>query len=239
MEETDVSQRELVEAVAEIEAREVSFHRDLAAVMAEVGYVQKDGKNDFHGYKYASAEAVLRKVNAALAAKGIAVGSSAEIVHHDDACKMAVVKVTLHFHRGACRVTVEGLGQGSDKGDKAVMKANTAALKYALANAFMISWGDDPEASAAHDEEPTRVEKKAPVKKAAAAPANDNAKPALLPPDVEQLTKAIQACDTLAGLELVKERIQAAKEKLGGDSYRALGRIYGGRKKALDKGAAE
>ena len=36
-------------------------------------------------------------------------------------------------------LTVEGLGSGSDTGDKAVMKANTAALKYCLANGFLIS----------------------------------------------------------------------------------------------------
>ena len=43
------------------------------------------------------------------------------------------------------------MGQGTDKGDKAVMKANTAALKYALAGIFLISWGDDPEADVETD----------------------------------------------------------------------------------------
>ena len=116
----------------------------LAEVMAEVGYVQKDAVNDFHKYKYASAEAVLKKVNTALSSRGVAVGSSAELVHYAD--QRAVVKLALTFHDGDEHLTVEGLGEGSDKGDKATMKANTAALKYALANAFLISWGDDPEA---------------------------------------------------------------------------------------------
>jgi len=116
----------------------------MAEVMAEVGYVQKDSRNDFHKYRYASAEAVLKKVNAALSERGIAMSSGANLEHYDNG--HAVVKLALTFHDGNDSLTVEGLGEGSDKGDKSVMKANTAALKYAMANAFLISWGDDPEA---------------------------------------------------------------------------------------------
>ena len=36
-------------------------------------------------------------------------------------------------------------GEGIDKGDKAGYKADTGALKYYLANTFMVSTGDDPE----------------------------------------------------------------------------------------------
>ena len=123
----------------------------LAEVMKEVGYVQKDATNDFHHYSYASAAAVLRKVNTALSERRIAVASRAslekfEIIQGSKGAKtLAVVKIDLRFTDGEESIRVEGLGSGSDKGDKAVMKANTAALKYALANTFMISWGDDPE----------------------------------------------------------------------------------------------
>lgn len=119
----------------------------LSQVMAEVGYVQKDATNQFFHYRYASAEAVLKKVNAALSARGIAVSSAVtleQFLQQGDG-SLAIVKLTLTFIDDEGQVTVEGLGSGSDKGDKAVLKANTAALKYALANAFMISWGDDPE----------------------------------------------------------------------------------------------
>jgi len=133
----------------------------LAEVMAEVGYVQKDAVNDFHRYRYASAEAVLKKVNAALSERGIAVASKAELVRYDRVQSAkgekahAVVKLALTFHdSGADFITVEGLGSGEDSGDKAIMKANTAALKYAMANAFLISWGDDPEADPSTDAEP-------------------------------------------------------------------------------------
>jgi len=38
-----------------------------------------------------------------------------------------------------------------------VMKANTAAIKYACSGKFLISWGDDPEASGV-DEDMTAVD---------------------------------------------------------------------------------
>ena len=135
---------------------EQTLVQKLADVMAEVGYIQKDATNEFHKYRYASAAAVLSKVNAALSSRGIAVSSTAELVAHDriEGAKpktIAVVKLTLIFNDGTDTLQIEGLGSGEDSGDKAVMKANTAALKYALANAFLISWGDDPEADPSTD----------------------------------------------------------------------------------------
>jgi hypothetical protein len=133
----------------------VSLAQKLSEIMAEVGYVQKDATNDFHHYRYASAEAVLRKVNAAVSSRGIALSSEAsleQIMPHGDGT-IAVVKLGLTFTDGNEAMRVEGLGSGYDKGDKAVLKANTAALKYCLANAFLISWGDDPEADAETDVE--------------------------------------------------------------------------------------
>lgn len=133
----------------------------LADIGLVVGYVQKDKQNTGQGYSYASAEAVLKKVNHECFSRGIAIQSNAEIVSYneygpDGKKKMrAVVKLTLTFidsAEGANRaIQVEGLGEGMDAGDKAVLKANTSALKYALANAFLISWGDDPEADASTD----------------------------------------------------------------------------------------
>ena len=41
--------------------------------------------------------------------------------------------------------TTKITGEGIDKGDKAGYKAYTGALKYFLANTFMVATGDDPE----------------------------------------------------------------------------------------------
>ena len=129
----------------------------LALTMADAGYIQKDASNDFQHYRYASATAVLKKVNGSLSANGVCLSSGVELISHDlvpglkRPTHYAVVKIALTFQKGDEKLTVEGIGGGSDTGDKSVMKASTAALKYCLANAFLISWGDDPEADTETD----------------------------------------------------------------------------------------
>ena len=100
----------------------------LAEVMAAVGYIQKDGRNAAQKYSYASAEAVLTKVNAELSARGIAVASCAELLHFnvtqyendrgDTRFRTdAAVRLTLTFHFEDEQITVQGLGQSTDTGD--------------------------------------------------------------------------------------------------------------------------
>ena len=52
-------------------------------------------------------------------------------------------------------------GEGIDKGDKAGYKAYTGALKYFLANTFMVATGDDPEKDSPSETMNTKEEKKA------------------------------------------------------------------------------
>lgn len=127
--------------------------KKLAEVMNIVAYVAKDGQNSFHKYKYASAEKVYQKVNAELSKRGVAVSSKVEILHCNETLANVIARVTLTLVDGESgeSLDIQGAGQGSDKGDKATMKAVTAATKYALATGFLISWGDDPEADSATD----------------------------------------------------------------------------------------
>jgi hypothetical protein len=62
------------------------------------------------------------------------------------------VKVTLRLTDGFEEHETEGMGSGQDAGDKAIMKAQTAAIKYAWMLALSISTGDDPEEDAGTDE---------------------------------------------------------------------------------------
>lgn len=48
-------------------------------------------------------------------------------------------------------------GEGLDKGDKAGYKAYTGALKYYLANSFMVATGDDPEKESPSNEKTERM----------------------------------------------------------------------------------
>jgi len=128
------------------------FNAKMVRIMDAIGYLQKDaeavGSGNFGGYKYASARKVLDRVRDECVKEGISVESESDIkeFHIVGTKSLAGVKTTLHFTDGIFVAKAEGLGSGIDSGDKAVMKANTAAIKYACSGKFIISWGDDPEA---------------------------------------------------------------------------------------------
>ena len=139
----------------------------LVNVMNECGYIQKQGKNEFHKYKYAMAADVLEKVNAALVKNKIASYAVPEIINFIDITNqkgnvehLATVKMTLTIidSESGESLQIIGLGSGQDSGDKAIMKAQTAALKYAWMLTLNISTGDDPEADSAVDESMSKAE---------------------------------------------------------------------------------
>ena len=123
----------------------------LSEVMRESGYVQKTAVNDFHKYSYATAEAVQTKFREALAKRGVVVSRfEIEVVLNDPGrCRILGQLYLTDGHDEIGPFT--GLGEGSDRGDKAGMKAWTAANKYAIAAAILLSWGQDPEADPATD----------------------------------------------------------------------------------------
>lgn len=127
----------------------MSLQDKLVKVMAAVGAIGKDKTNSFHGYSYTSADAVMNKVRKALTANEICLHTEAELLEYANG--IAIVRITLWFMHGDEQISAQGIGQGYDKGDKAVMKAMTAAQKYAYATAFCISWGEDPEADSDTD----------------------------------------------------------------------------------------
>lgn len=135
--------------------------KKLIAVMKDCGYVMKKGENKYHGYTYATSADVLEKVNAAFVQYGIASAAVPELLRLEDITtakgnkeKMATVRMDIQLTDMESGETVQitGLGSGQDAGDKAVMKAQTAAIKYAYLLSFAISTGDDPEADCHSDE---------------------------------------------------------------------------------------
>ena len=133
----------------------------LVQVMAECSQVRKNGLNDFHHYKYATSADVLEKVNAALVKFKSAcivtpeVLQSSEVQNSKGNIEQRVtvrITVTLLDADSGESVQLVGLGSGQDGGDKAVMKAQTAAIKYAFLMGLAISTNDDPEADSRTDE---------------------------------------------------------------------------------------
>ena len=135
--------------------------KKLVNVMIECGHIAKNGLNSYHQYKYATAEDVLLKVNTALTKNKIASVVIPEIASMVDVTNLNgntehLVSVNVQIklidsESGEC-VDLFGIGSGQDAGDKAVMKAQTAAIKYAYMMSLCIATGDDPEADTKTDE---------------------------------------------------------------------------------------
>ena len=131
----------------------------IGAKMAEAAkmcrYMPKDGYNSYQKYKYTTAAGLLAKVNEAFSEQGLYTSTSFEMLDLRDVQsqkgnteKHAVVKVTITIKDSEDPegvVIFEGIGSGQDAGDKALMKANTAALKYAYIGGLNIARSDDPE----------------------------------------------------------------------------------------------
>lgn len=148
--------------------------KKLVAVMNDCSYVSKNGVNSFHHYKYATAEDVLQKVNESLTKNKLATVVQPSIASFSDVTNLkgntehlatVIVKISIIDSESGETVDLYGIGSGQDAGDKAVMKAQTAAIKYAYMMSLCIATGDDPEADTNTDE--NNVAEK-PVAKAAA-----------------------------------------------------------------------
>jgi hypothetical protein len=126
-------------------------------VSKDLLYVKKDGVNQALNYTFVSAANIAQKVSESCIRHGIATEVSIDINQYsltEIKGKLRtdmVVTATVGFSRGTSTVKSTGIGSAMDYGDKAAMKANTAALKYALTNAFIIGTGDDPEADSVGD----------------------------------------------------------------------------------------
>ena len=135
--------------------------RKLVLIMSECSHVAKDGFNDYHKYKYASAAGVLEAINAALVKHKVASVVTPAILSNFDVTNAkgniehqvtVGCNILLIDSESGESIDLYGIGTGQDAGDKAVMKAETAAIKYAYLLSMAISTGDDPEADSGTDE---------------------------------------------------------------------------------------
>ncbi len=137
--------------------------------MNECSHVLKKGENNFHHYKYATSADVLEKVNASLVKNGICSIAVPELLNIVDVTnskgnieRLATVQMNILLidKDSGETVTITGIGSGQDSGDKAVMKAQTAAIKYAYMLSLAISTGDDPEEDFLTDENTSETKEK-------------------------------------------------------------------------------
>lgn len=140
----------------------MSLYTKLAEVMAEVGRVEKRGRNDFHNYDYVTEADLIAEVRDKLAARGVMVLPSVvgEVDEREittargQTSTVSTIRVAFTFVDGESgdKHTCEFAGQGDDGGDKGLYKAYTGALKYFLMKTFLIPTGDDPEGDTGTDQ---------------------------------------------------------------------------------------
>jgi hypothetical protein len=124
-------------------------------VMSELDYIQKDKRNTFHNYTYASEAAIKNSVHAALVKwRVMFIPYEAKILSlqqgfgakQDEALSTISLEYKFVDVDNPSDVVLGSFtGTGADKGDKGTYKAITGALKYALTSTFLIETGDDPE----------------------------------------------------------------------------------------------
>lgn len=126
----------------------------LVLARSEMSFVAKGGDNTFDKYRYAKLENYVRASEAALIKNGIFVAATVDSVQQLDnrttknGGNEYVVRLHMTmraFHTSGQWVEVQSIGDGQDRGDKAIYKANTGATKYAYGRLFGLVTSDDPE----------------------------------------------------------------------------------------------
>ena len=132
----------------------MSLHRKLTEVMAAIDWQPKTGRNQQQNYSFVSVERIKDAVRTELAKQRVMVYTSTKTIERSEVTTrnggtMSHVtiqgEVTFADGDSGEMFTVEAAGEAMDSGDKALNKAQTAMVKYALINTFLIPTGDDPD----------------------------------------------------------------------------------------------
>lgn len=125
-----------------------TIHQRMHSAMKALDFIAKDKTNDFHKYNYASEQAIKEAVHAQLVEHGILFHMNfVDLIRNDGNNLLFVVFEYSFINVDNPEDFIKGqfIGSGEDKGDKAIYKAITGAIKYALTSSFLIPTGDDPE----------------------------------------------------------------------------------------------
>jgi hypothetical protein len=131
----------------------------IAAVVAETGWVKKDGKHA-QGWAYASSEAILGELRQACAKHGVIIIPRVVSLEELDAAKGRRVRASMVFtvaHSSGQLVEVPWISEVDGFSDTISQKAYTMAHREFLRQLFLVPRGDDPEASEAPKEEPKQA----------------------------------------------------------------------------------
>ena len=152
-----------LELNAKLQAKKNALRKDLKSK----GILKKGGQNDYDHYSYFS-EAQYKELFTELFSKNNLELKFSEIEYNTfegsgKNCngRMTRLEFTLiDVETGFFETTVI-TGEGMDKGDKAGYKAYTGAVKYYLADTFLVATGDDAEKESLEENMNTKTERRA------------------------------------------------------------------------------
>ena len=152
-----------LELNAKLQAKKNALRKDLKSK----GILKKGGQNDYDHYSYFS-EALYKELFTELFSKNNLELKFSELEYNmfegsGKNCngRMTRLEFTLiDVETGFFETTVI-TGEGMDKGDKAGYKAYTGAVKYYLADTFLVATGDDAEKESPEENMNTKTERKA------------------------------------------------------------------------------
>jgi hypothetical protein len=150
-----------LEAEAPGEIREIapSLLRKICDAAEAVGVIEKDKRNAFHKYDYASIEAIAEATGKELLARGVLLlagedeTSDRQRQTSQGEATVTTVRLTFRFvdvDTGES-LSIPWVGRGEDPADKGVSKALTDARKTFLIQQLNLVRGDDTEADAKTD----------------------------------------------------------------------------------------
>jgi len=138
---------EVYEGRQKLAQKKNALRRDLA----ERGILKREGNNQFDRYKYFSEAQYKSLFTELLSSHDLELRSTvSDYSTIEGTEKQANGRIVqMEFELIDCETgfseTSKFYGEGFDKGDKAMYKAYTGAIKYYLANTFLVATGDDPE----------------------------------------------------------------------------------------------
>ena len=160
----------------------------LHEIMKEADYIQKDAKNKFHGYKYASELAIKTKLHELLVKHGVLfqlqscdsrIITDLELTKDGKEQKATLLKCKYTFWDIDSGEKLEGdfMASGPARDDKGLWAATTNAIKYIMTSTFLIPTGDDAESDLNHPENGKTTPKSKAKPKAKPKDANTQAPP--------------------------------------------------------------
>lgn len=139
----------------------------LRGLLKEKGVLKKGGKNEFDNYKYFSEAQYKELFTELFFESGLELKfnelsyETFENQGKQSNGRMPKLEFVLFDIDTGFYETTTITGEAIDKGDKAGYKAYTGALKYYLADTFMVATGDDPEKESPEEKMNTKTERKA------------------------------------------------------------------------------